>query len=92
MAHTNVPQLPHSGFPQPFSQFTQEVHEALDAGPLVIKSCSYDSVESIPGACDGGWPCGDPVSEVIDGQGFCAPHARRMRLLASLDKLAVPRG
>jgi hypothetical protein len=81
MAAKHLTVLSHPNFPQVFAKAIEAQVNCLFA------DCSHESPESIPGACDGGFPCGDPATIVIDGQPFCAPHGRRIQLLTSLRKL-----
>jgi hypothetical protein len=79
MPATNVPQLPHSGFPQVKIQLCPLMAEMVDEAfnrPIPVSTCCYESPESTPGSCDGGYPCGDPTTSVIDGQAFCTAHGR----------------
>jgi hypothetical protein len=75
VAHTNVPQLPRSGFPQVKIQLCPLMAEMVDQA-FSLSTCSYTTPETSWGACDGGFPCGDPATSLIDGQAFCAAHAR----------------
>lgn len=88
MARINLAVLAPGSFPQihSFTPLISLVDRALAAHSLT-EFCCYESPESRAGACDGGEPCGDPASEVIDGQPFCPKHARKARLDAALEVL-----
>lgn len=71
MAHPNLPQVPHSGFPQVydgqlFNSLSVMVEEAF-----ALATCSHTTPESIPGACDGGYPCPEVC---LFGSEFCGKH------------------
>lgn len=50
-------------------------------------TCDYESPESYPGACDGGYPCYDKAIREVNGQTFCDRHALRAELHQSLGAL-----
>lgn len=71
MSDTNLPVSIRPDFPQAFTHFLAELHATLDACPMLIKICSYETPESIPGACDGGYPCPEVC---LAGSEFCGKH------------------
>jgi hypothetical protein len=75
MAHSTLPSLTHSEFPQVFTQ-------AIDQLVSSISICCYESPESSYGACDGGIPCREraTVVDVSTELEYCARHARKVGL------------
>lgn len=89
MAAKHLTVLSSLDFPQLYtSPIVEEVDRVL-AKYQPLENCSYESVESRAGACDGGEPCGDPAREIVDGQAFCLKHACKARLDAALAALEV---
>ena len=67
MAERTVPVFSHPDFPQVFKA---ALHHELLRVRAVLTLCGWESPESSPGRCDGGFPCNEPANE----SGFCVSH------------------
>lgn len=69
----SVPTVFHSPtFPQVFTKAIQSQVRQL------LATCCYVSPESIPGSCDGGYPCNEPatIHDVSTEMDYCSRHGR----------------